>query len=524
MLLLLVACADPSGRTFSPGDPRAFTITLAPEDAGSGDAPPSFTPVDLAAAAAGRTPDVVVDPVTGEADLPGRGRTVIIGAGLAGLAAAMEIPGPVTVFEADAVPGGRARYAGAFMFFVDTPELDDGGFPASAADVLSAFERLTGSPPTTATAAYFAESGAVRDRLYDDFGVRFELGHEDPVLHRFMQHHPTEDGIGIVNAFVAGLPDNVEIRYSTPVEDVLFAGGRVAGVRTAEEDVAADRVVIASGGFVNRPDLVNRFAAIPGSVWSVGTDGGARGAAVGWAERHGLQLTAMDAVGWNVNVLGVADSAGAPIPVLRPGNPPWIWVDRDGQRFVDESAGWSLTLAAQAASHDGVRAIVGWDTLLGEVDPAYVADLRAARDADVDLVCRPDAFQLARTIGVLPTALQATLDDVEAVRTGAATDALGRLGSTFLPVDGDVCALPLGRLASKNYGGLATDEEGRVLDRGGVVVPGLFAAGEAAGMGTPGLGGAFGFDGSIGAVVWSGWRTGDTVAADVLRVTYGLER
>src|SRR5688572_8946652 len=39
---------------------------------------------------------------------PEAGRTVIIGAGAAGLAAAMEIGGPLVLLEADAEAGGRA--------------------------------------------------------------------------------------------------------------------------------------------------------------------------------------------------------------------------------------------------------------------------------------------------------------------------------------------------------------------------------------------------------------------------------
>ena len=62
-------------------------------------------------------------------------------------------------------------------------------------------------------------------------------------------------------------------------------------------------------------------------------------------------------------------------------------------------------------------------------------------------------------------------------------------------------------MASKNFGGLAVDADGRVLDAGGAVVPGLWAVGEAAGMAVPGMGGEWGFDGSLSAVIWSGWRT-----------------
>jgi len=61
------------------------------------------------------------------------------------------------------------------------------------------------------------------------------------------------------------------------------------------------------------------------------------------------------------------------------------------------------------------------------------------------------------------------------------------------------------------------DDQGRVLDAGGEPVRGLWAVGEAAGMGVPGMGGAWGFDGALSAVVWSGWR-----AAAAIREETGL--
>ena len=79
--------------------------------------------------------------------------------------------------------------------------------------------------------------------------------------------------------------------------------------------------------------------------------------------------------------------------------------------------------------------------------------------------------------------------------------------------DGGVCAIQPGRVAAKTFGGLAVDDGGRVLDAKGAVVPGLYAVGEAAGMLAPGWAGPHGVDGSLSAVVWSGWRLGEALAA-----------
>jgi predicted oxidoreductase len=55
--------------------------------------------------------------------------------------------------------------------------------------------------------------------------------------------------------------------------------------------------------------------------------------------------------------------------------------------------------------------------------------------------------------------------------------------------------------------------DGQVLDGSGEVVEGLYAVGEAAGMYVPGFAGRSGIDGSLSAVVWSGWRTADVIEA-----------
>ena len=74
-----------------------------------------------------------------------------------------------------------------------------------------------------------------------------------------------------------------------------------------------------------------------------------------------------------------------------------------------------------------------------------------------------------------------------------------------------LCGFLPARIGEKSYGGVDVDLDGRVLDAAGQPITGLYAVGEAAGMGAPGMGGLTGFDGSIGAVVWSGWRVGDAL-------------
>ena len=445
------------------------------------------------------------------------GPTVIIGAGAAGLAAAARIPGPVILLEADALVGGRALWSGGYLFLVDTPELAGLGREVTAADAVSDWPMLTGAPASDATRAYMAAASEVRDHLVD-LGLTLDVGHEDPVLHRYLQHHVDGGGEVLVDALDRQLPPSVDLHLGTPAVGLVFEGARVVGVETADGMIEAGWVIIASGGFVNRADLVARFTRAPAGSWGVGADGGAWGSAIGWAQEYGLGIADPGAIGWNANVLGVPGADGTPVKADRAGVVPWIWVDRRGERYIDESAGWSLTLAAQLDAHPGTWAITSWDVLLDATDGMDHPFLIRERDSGVALRCGEDIDDLADRIGVRPTTLAATLATVYTYQQRTATDPFGRAGSSFPAFHGAPCAVRPGRLASKNYGGLDTDLDGRVLDEEGRVVPGLWAVGEAAGMASPGIGGRFGFDGSLGAVVWSGWRMGDLVAGEVYAV------
>lgn len=64
---------------------------------------------------------------------------------------------------------------------------------------------------------------------------------------------------------------------------------------------------------------------------------------------------------------------------------------------------------------------------------------------------------------------------------------------------------------AKNFGGVATDVDGHVLDELGRPIPGLYAAGEVAGMVLEGGGGA-GFAGSMNACYWGGRVAGASAA------------
>ncbi len=83
------------------------------------------------------------------------------------------------------------------------------------------------------------------------------------------------------------------------------------------------------------------------------------------------------------------------------------------------------------------------------------------------------------------------------------------------PDAGPLVAVRLRVVTRKTLGGLATDLEARALGVDGAVVPGLYAAGEAAGFGGGGMHGYRSLEGTfLGGCLFSGRAAGRTAAAE----------
>ena len=84
------------------------------------------------------------------------------------------------------------------------------------------------------------------------------------------------------------------------------------------------------------------------------------------------------------------------------------------------------------------------------------------------------------------------------------------------PAHGPLVAVRLSILTRKTLGGFECDLDGRVLDQGGNVIQGLYAAGEAAGFGGGGMHGYRALEGTfLGGCLFSGRVAGRAAAAAV---------
>jgi succinate dehydrogenase/fumarate reductase flavoprotein subunit len=184
-----------------------------------------------------------------------------------------------------------------------------------------------------------------------------------------------------------------------------------------------------------------------------------------------------------------------------------IWLNRDGIRFVDETAAPHAALAAALRQPGGTFwAIFDADGAgaFGIAEPGWTPG-RVAREilGRPSLVARADGLvALARTVG-LPAA-----------RLEGAVAAHNLAPAAFDIARPPFYAVQLYPLARTSLGGVAVDERGRVLRADGEPIEGLYAAGEVTGF--AGIAGRSPIDGSLaGASIYMG-RVAGRAAAESL--------
>ena len=166
------------------------------------------------------------------------------------------------------------------------------------------------------------------------------------------------------------------------------------------------------------------------------------------------------------------------------------------QAFVDHGEDF-VTARSLRGLVDGMNTITGGEP---QLDAAAVKAAVAARDADAGNAFGKDG-QLTAIRGA-----RAYLGDrlMRVARPHRLLD----------PAAGPLIAVRLHVLTRKTLGGLHTDLSARVLGSGGAPVPGLYAAGEAAGFGGGGMHGYRSLEGTfLGGCLFSGRTAGRSAAA-----------
>ena len=517
LLWALAACADPT----TPDDDDVAESTIETDaDSGRGDD-------------TGHTGD------TSPPDLPALSVDVlVIGAGPAGLSAAwaaQEAGATALILEREERAGGSGWYASNF-FAAGTRYQADVGVVDSPAQALAEWQGFTGGgDPTDPWVIALAEGSAgVVEGLVDVWGVSFAGVKSDITMGPTpRQHHLTVDGAGPVGPLVEA---NAGITWlNTEAEALVTEGDRVIGARfvdltTGERGwIAAKATLVATGGFSrdldrvldDRPELEGCtivFESAPHAK-GLGLDLVAvTNAATTLRGDHGIYVHSIldPRPGFEGEALWLLGLQQAVI------------VNLNAERVINEQEiqGFQMVETLVAAPDKRLLAILPPAMVQGSVGlmPMY----NVGEDGDMDFTIDElinmgvaarfeDLTSLAAGLNLPADTLLTTMTRYEEQVATRRDDDFGKDRAYLTTFEGGpyhVVELLPG--TAKSFGGLALDPSGRVLGVHGEAIPGLWAAGEVAGMlGTAAL--AEGMGGSITAVYFTGQRVGANAAAEALQ-------
>ena len=421
---------------------------------------------------------------------------LIVGAGPAGLWAALqgrEAGHEVVVWEMLDHAGEGLRYPDLF-YAAGTTWQTQRGIEDSPELALEEWEAMTGSAPDAVIQTYVEDSAG----LLEELGERYEVGVEnvttDPSLEGLHRVHTLGEGRELLEL---GLLEHTQDLVTTGLraerlcsEEGVVVGAWGVDIASGEpRSQRARAVLIASGGFAW--DFERLRADRPGfeQEWAVDMHEGSQGLGHTMAEELGAAWQNEGNMGVYLHGLPDPDNAHYTLGLAGTGG-----AFLSGSEQLVEALYINDLRRSHAVEDEQGRSIILWpDSRSGGV----VA--RRALALGGEDIPRDELFEMGLLLK------HDTLAEAVAAH-GLPEDTSHPELETGEPVVSAELALS----SSKAFTGLATDEQGRVLDLDGQPIPGLYGAGEAIGMlGTPAVGA--GWPGSISAVLWSGQRAAESL-------------
>jgi fumarate reductase flavoprotein subunit len=406
---------------------------------------------------------------------------IVVGAGAGGLTAALAVADSgrsVVVLEKLDRAGGNSALSTGSIPAAGSRQQREAGVEDDADRMATDLLRQSGAHEAEHLTRRLAEiSAELVDWLVEEHGVRLQLitdykhvGHSVTRLHAPSSRRGTD----LVDDLLAACDRaNVDVLVGNPVTGLINDGGRICGVvvegeRIARYELRSHAVILASNGFGNSPDMLERWIPEITDVEYFGARG-STGEALQWGLELGGYLQNQHAY---QGYAAVAYPHGSILSwtTVEKGA---IVVDATGRRLGDESVGYSGFTADVLRGEAPVHVV--YDSrikqlALKEEEFAELVEIGGAREYD-------DVASLASGIGVDVDALAQTLSEYAQAASGQMVDLFGRQDFGLAPLEPPYVASRVTPGLFHTQGGLAVDDDGRVLTAGGAVVAGLFAVG-----------------------------------------------
>jgi fumarate reductase flavoprotein subunit len=437
---------------------------------------------------------------------------VVIGSGATGLAAALtaaEAGAKVVVFEKQRSPGGTSNFFQG-TFAVESALQRERYITYSRDDAFKGimeYSHWRANPRLVR--AVVDESGPTIAWL-QKAGIEFiDATINMPSAPR-TYHVIKGQGAAFVKTLASECKKaGVEIRLGAAVARILKEGSRIAGV-VAEEDgdefeAAAKAVVIGTGGYGNNKEWIKRYTGFTLGVDMI---------PVGNVDKMGDGIRMAWEAGAAEDGMGLLElySAGPVAPEFALGNQieliacqPDLWVTPEGVRFCDEGitfydsslgnasarikGGFHFRLLDESIKETimekGVRKGPNVETPPGSKPLSFDKELNAALErGSTDVFTADSIEELATKLGIAPQVLKSTVDEYNGFCTKGHDDLFAKDQTYLRPlIKPRFYAIKARTVFLGSLGGIRINHRIEVVDKKGMVIPGLYAGGfDAGGM------------------------------------------
>jgi tricarballylate dehydrogenase len=442
---------------------------------------------------------------------------VVAGCGVAGLSAAVaaaQAGARVAVIERSTREerGGQSRYTEAYLRMKSLTEVTDdfethlaeNGSGAIDPDLVE--ESAHSQRGALARALSLADPSVIERlseragdtvRWLQDMGVRFDFLPTQFLTKSQPRLLPVGGGAALVEALAArALALGAAFFYETAAVGLSQDDqGRVVGLKVRARDgasrVLGGQVVLACGGFEGNAEMMTRYVG-PRSVYL-------RPVCKGGYYNRGEGI----AMGLSVGAAACGDFGSYHAEPVDPRSgiaepsififPYGILVNLDGRRFTDEAPG-TVDAYYERVTRRIYEQREGTAWVVLDARHLRIPNYRLGIRTDKPPVVGDTLAQLAARIGVPADALEATVREYNAAcqegawkpleLDGLATRGLVPPKSNWATplAEGPFHAYPIISSNVFTFGGLKVDADARVVDGDGQPIPGLYAAGETAGL------------------------------------------
>ena len=443
-------------------------------------------------------------------NIPAETEAVVLGSGVAGLAAAVTLAeggAKAIVFEKERSIGGTSNFFHG-MFAVESKMQRERYIMYSRDQAFKNIMEYSHWRANPRLVRVIVNESADTIAWLQEAGVEFSDATINIPDAPRTYHVVKGKGEAIIKALATRARElGVIIAPATPVKQILKAGDKITGVivEDNEEDVqvVAKVVVIASGGYANNKEWIKKYSGfdLDINVFPVGnvdkTGDGIRMAFEVGAADEGLGILELVRTG----PVGPEFAMGSHLENITV--QPDLWVNSKGERFCDETIGFNDSYVGNAnvrqkedctysifdgsikqrLLENGIEKAMAMDFPPGSRTTELDRELDAALASQSTEVFAADSVErLAEKLGINPSTLKATIDEYNGFCEKGHDDLFAKDPKYLRPIKGPkFYAVKARTIFLGTLGGIKINHNTEVIDKKDNVIPGLYAAGYDAG-------------------------------------------